>query len=166
MYIHNLLHTILFILNQNCMKWHDYQYKLMIFGQKRRSSIKICHYQYIQSQKYWVGTRGVTLNIDQKNKKSQIIALFLLMKYENANPWFCSKCSPSLAGKLWSCNFSVLLKGQIFWRICSVFPAIFAAILLLNVGGICNYGNYITVMTFRKKKSEKIARKRKIKEIF
>ena len=47
-----------------------------------------------------VFTRGVTLNIDQKNKKSQIIALFLLMKYENANPWFCSKCSPSLAGKL------------------------------------------------------------------
>ena len=102
----------------------------------------------------------------KKIKKSQITAHFILMKYENANPWFCSKCSPSLAGKLWSCNFSVLLKGQIFWRICSVFPAIFAAILLLNVGGICNYGNYITVMTFCEKKSEKIARKRKIKEIF
>ena len=56
MYIHNLSYTILFILNQNCMKWHDYQYKLMIFGQKRRRSIKICHYQYIPSQKYWVGT--------------------------------------------------------------------------------------------------------------
>ena len=38
------------------MKWHDYQYKLMIFGQKRRRSIKICHYQYIPSQKYRVGT--------------------------------------------------------------------------------------------------------------
>ena len=124
------------------------------------------HMAFLVKMRPGVDTRGVTLNIDQKNKKSQIIAHFLLMKYENANPWFCSKCSPSLAGKLWSCNFSVLLKGQIFWRICSVFPAIFAAILLLNVGGICNYGNYITVMTFREKKSEKIARKRKIKEIF
>ena len=38
------------------MKWHDYQYKLMIFGQKRRRSIKICHYQYIPSQKYRLGT--------------------------------------------------------------------------------------------------------------
>ena len=75
------------------------------------------------------------------------------MKYENANPWFCSKCSPSLAGKLWSRKFNVLLKGQIFWQICSVFPAIFAAILLLNVGRMCNYGNYIILMTFYEQKN-------------
>ena len=45
-------------------------------------------------------TRAVTLNIDKKNKKRQIIATLILMKYENAEPWFCSKCSPTLAGKL------------------------------------------------------------------
>ena len=46
------LSTILFIFNQNCMKWHDYQYKLMILGWKRRRSIKFCQYQYIPSRKY------------------------------------------------------------------------------------------------------------------
>ena len=105
----------------------------------------------------WVQTRAVTLNIDQKNKKSQIIAYFILMKYENANPWFCSKCSPSLAEKLWIRKFNVLLKGQIISWICSVFQAIFTAILLLNVGRMCNYGNYIILMTFYKQKKLSIA---------
>ena len=56
-YICNVLYAILFFFNQNCMKWHDYQYKLMILEWKRRRSIKICQYQYIPSQKY----RRVTL---------------------------------------------------------------------------------------------------------
>ena len=42
-YIFNVLYAILFLFNQNCMKWHNYQYKLMILG---------CQYQYIPSQKY------------------------------------------------------------------------------------------------------------------
>ena len=110
-------------------------------------------------------TRGVTLNIDKKNEKRQIIAPLILMKYENANPWFCSKCSPSLAGRLWSCNFSVLLKGQIFWLICLVFPAFFAAILLLYVGRLFYYGYFIIPMTFCEQKLDKIVRKRKNRNI-
>ena len=101
----------------------------------------------------WVYSRGVTLNIDQKNKKRQIIAHFILMYYENSNPWFCSKCPPTLAGTLWSRKLDDLLKGQIICWICSGFPAIFAAILLLNVGRMCNNENYIILMTFHEQKN-------------
>ena len=53
-YICNVLYAILFIYNQNCMKWKDYQYKLVIFGWKWRRSIKIYQDQYIPSQKWEV----------------------------------------------------------------------------------------------------------------